>query len=198
MLNPNVVAKKIGIPVERWKGNCYAIACKIIEHGIVEGRAVHGTYFGTISQTGYFKGQSIARHGWIEKSDGTIVDPTLWVFLDVCPFIHEGPLNKDFYDEGSSKLRLMTLSPQPEYSTSDRQLTLPDDTTQSAAIKQILNVDRDVISLPEAFWVANLPLDDLKELAKTVYQALIKMNFKGFIPTDHYIKVFNLKSVSEV
>ena len=34
-------------------------------------------------------------HVWIEKLDGTVVDPTRWVFEGVWPYIYEGP--PDYY-----------------------------------------------------------------------------------------------------
>ena len=37
-------------------------------------------------------------HTWIEKLDGTVVDPTRWVFEGVWPYIYEGP--RDWYDKG--------------------------------------------------------------------------------------------------
>ena len=30
-------------------------------------------------------------HVWIERPDGTIVDPTRWVFEGVWPYVYEGP-----------------------------------------------------------------------------------------------------------
>lgn len=41
------------------------------------------------------KGRPI--HVWIERPDGTVVDPTRWTFEGVWPYVYVGP--KDLYDD---------------------------------------------------------------------------------------------------
>lgn len=84
------VEKAIGVPATRWEGNCYSIATKIVEAGLVGGAAVYGHYTGPISRHGYWKDRvnnSIVRHGWILLKDGRILDPTRWSFEAKDPYL---------------------------------------------------------------------------------------------------------------
>lgn len=84
------VEKVIGQRASKWKGNCYGIAGALVAKKLVEGVAVYGLYHGHIAKTSMFAGQPFARHGWVLAPDGTVIDPTRWVFEDVEPYIFEG------------------------------------------------------------------------------------------------------------
>ena len=90
-------------PTDDWRGNCFALAAQAVTHGIVEGRAVYGTWRGPISEDSIFfehQGEFVI-HGWVNLPDGRICDPTRWVFEAVEPYIYIG--KNDHYDEGVNK-----------------------------------------------------------------------------------------------
>lgn len=194
MMDISTVEKAIGREASKWKGECYAIACAMIKAGLIKGRAVHGTYYGPIHKDSMFYSKSIsfARHGWIETPDGKIVDPTRWVFECVDPYLYTGSVNNEEYDEAGSKIRKEMSTPKPDYNPDSKQLTIPNDNS-GHAVRLVLNVsDRDVISMEEAFWMANLCLDELNHQAKGVYEALGSWGLNAFIPADHQVKVFEM------
>lgn len=92
-LDINEVAEAIGIPIEQWAGNCFGIACAMVEAGIVEGTALYGHWIGPIHPRSYFSsraGHRFCQHGWIETEDGEVVDPTRWAFENKDPYIYIG------------------------------------------------------------------------------------------------------------
>jgi hypothetical protein len=195
-----IIEQAIGLKTEDWKGECYFVSCLILNANLIKGRAVHGSYFGTIAKASMFysKNLNMARHGWIETPDGKIIDPTRWVFEDVEPYIYETTINDPDYDKASSKLRKALMQPQPEYNPDVKQLAIPDGKSGSA-IRSVLCIplNRKTISVDEAFWMANLTLDSLNFQAEHVYNALIEWGFKAFIPADHQVEVFEMKMWSE-
>lgn len=86
------VAEKIGIPLEKWEGNCDWIANELVKQGIVEGRVVRGFWHGVMK--GYWeprgKAAHFTQHSWIELPDVTTVDPTRWSFENTTPYIYVG------------------------------------------------------------------------------------------------------------
>lgn len=90
-LDIKAVAKKLKWPTKKWNGKCYAVACSIVEAGIIKGRPAYGHYTGPVAKTGYWaerRGQMFQRHGWIVLKDGRILDPTRWSFEDKEPYFH--------------------------------------------------------------------------------------------------------------
>lgn len=90
-LTIDIIAKAIRVKTKDFHGNCYAIACKVVESGIVRGRAVYGHWFGEVAKTGYWakrRDQPFQRHGWVELEDGRILDPTRWSFEDKEPYLY--------------------------------------------------------------------------------------------------------------
>lgn len=85
--------EKVAGPVKNWPGNCYAIACAIAKAGLVDGEAVYGHWIGTVHPKSMFYSRSRAgfcRHGWVQLSDGRVLDATRWVFENVAPYIYVG------------------------------------------------------------------------------------------------------------
>lgn len=95
-------AKKIGLPVEQWPGKCFQVATAFVNHGIVQGHAVYGHWRGKIDPHapvfGERAGHRFVHHGWILQDDGTVVDPTRWVFENVEPYIFVGQDDDDGLD----------------------------------------------------------------------------------------------------
>lgn len=188
-LCPNEIAKQINFPVKQWPGQCYAVACMMLDAGVIKGRDVYGHYQGYVSSKSMFAGNLIVRHGWIETPDKKIVDPTRWVFENKEPYIYIG--KNDNYDEGGDGFRTLSRQPKPDFSASERQLEL-DNSTPSYAVRAIAKLppSRQTISMSEAFWVANLSRAQLGTLMIPVYSYLINNNLKALIPLDNYKYAF--------
>lgn len=97
------VAKAIGVPVEKWSGNCYAIACSMLRAKLLKGRPAYGHWVGDVHPRSpfYSKTSPFQRHGWVVVEErgphaerpGLVVDPTRWVFEAVEPYIYVGRPN---------------------------------------------------------------------------------------------------------
>lgn len=98
--------KAIGIPVDQWSGNCYAIACAILRARLVKGRPAYGHWTGPVHpQSPFRRGGNVPfqRHGWIVLEErgphaqrpGAVMDPTRWVFEHVAPYIYVGAPAED-------------------------------------------------------------------------------------------------------
>lgn len=95
------VVRGIGIPVEQWNGNCYAIACAMLRAKLVRGRPAYGHWLGRVHPKSSFaskRGLPFVRHGWIVLDErgahgqrpGRVLDPTRWVFEAVEPYLYIG------------------------------------------------------------------------------------------------------------
>jgi len=168
MVDP-AVEQAIGIPVSMWPGNCFAIATKMVDAGVVDGKPEYGIWTGPIDEGSPFKGRLIARHGWVRMPDDQICDPTRWVFENVEPYIYVGP--EDHYDMGAADLREGVLG----YVYADEA--------------QIL----DFLDDPEAFideieairMLANTPPKVAPYLMGEVYEAIDRMGHGAWIPIDY-------------
>ncbi len=190
MLEPEDIAEMIGIPVESWPGNCYAIATQMVATDIIEGRAVHGHWLGDVAPDSMFYRRftdaGIVPHGWIEDfSVGMIVDPTRWVFEAVEPYIFEG--DDEFYDEGGDELRSMMEGQAP--------LWTPDDEHERYSLQGLpesiivaLGRPPDVTTA-QTFWLANLSRVSLGEDIEAVYHWLIEHDREALIPIDNRRKI---------
>lgn len=77
-MDASEIAELIDVPLERWPGNCHAIAELMLRRTPVRGmRLVRGHYHGYIHpQSVYSRGPQ--QHSWLELEDGRILDPTRW------------------------------------------------------------------------------------------------------------------------
>lgn len=114
----------IGLPTRKWINNCHLIAHKLISAGCFEGVARYGMYTGEVDDDcpvidfieKYEDGIPI-RHGWIEQDDGTIIDPTRWVFEGDYPYIaviSEDDWEHDEYDPGMQQFKKRFRQPPPD------------------------------------------------------------------------------------
>src|SRR5688572_27046285 len=98
-LTVSQVEKAIGVPVDKWSGNCYSIACSILRARLVKGRPAYGHWLGPVHPKSPFYSRSRApfqRHGWIVLEErgahaqrpGLVLDPTRWVFEAAEPYIY--------------------------------------------------------------------------------------------------------------
>jgi len=198
-------AKAIDWPVEKWEGNCYAVACQILKAGLVDGRAVYGAWYGDINTDGYWKhraGGLFVRHGWIELPDGRILDPTRWSFEAVEPYIWIGPGDSREYDEGNNTLAEMMLSRNP-WPEPDGSKTYPFEllaeivrdlehygaelTDEEIDGLDYRHIDCDLTG-PQVFWLANFPLTlySSRDHAREVYTQVAEHGFQAYVPMDNW------------
>lgn len=189
------VEQALELPAKRWKGNCYAIATKILAKGLVEGKAQYGHYHGEIAPGSLFDGGPIVRHGWIKTAEH-IIDPTRWVFEDVEPYIAYRPLDDPDYDLGGNRFREVTMRPFPPFTPGDEVIMLP----TNLALRLSAIFGKFLVGITEAqlFWLANCPLHQLGELAEPVYRWIADdLGRQGLIPLDNQFEVLGPEAVME-
>ncbi|MHD0644097.1 hypothetical protein ACYPKM_00505 [Pseudomonas aeruginosa] len=189
---PATVADIIGIPLERWPGNCYGIAMAMVECGVVKGKYIYGHYHGSVSPNcTMFYGKPIIQHGWITLENGDIIDPTRWVFEDRTPYFFRTTAEKSWeYDLGGNRYRAKSAKPKPDYSLEDNQCEVG----ESARPLFSRWLQREVVgavSFPELMWLANTSLHHLKDDAKPIYEEIVRMNWGALIPVDNRMHVLN-------
>jgi len=192
-LDAGDVAIAIDMPTDRWPGNCYAVACQMVGRGVIEGRAVYGHYLGPIARESFFAGRRgcpFVRHGWVLRPDGTICDPTRWVFAAEPPAIHFGPASEDgelVYDEGGTQWAMMVQQtkgcPEPSGQTFPVGNEMPADLY--ATIADLLDVNRfGALDLARLAWLANLPPACFGVQASAFYAWLRQYNLLAAVPID--------------
>lgn len=199
MIDVNEAARQIGIPLARWPGNCHAIAIAFIEAGIppLGGEAVYGHYLGPVAEDSMFsathRAVGFVRHGWVECPEpaGWVIDPTRYVFEGKLPYVYHGP--GDEYDRGGNRFRAATMGPAPAFdpeSTDPTYTTLGLDFGSAYLIADLLDDDRRVVSMEQALWLANLPIEMLGGFAMEVYAWLVVCGLDAFIPIDNKRAIF--------
>lgn len=105
-LDPEEVAREIGLPLAVWPGNCHAVALGVLTNLPTRGmRLVRGHYHGRIARKSAYRAAGPQQHSWLRLGDGRILDPTRWAMeRPDQPFIYIG-LN-DHYDEAGVEVRL--------------------------------------------------------------------------------------------
>ena len=189
------VEKAIKLPTEQWRGKCHQIAALMLEHKLIKGKLRYGHWTGPVVNGSKFEKypDGLVHHGWIELPNGQIVDPTRFDFEQKPPYIYVGP--NDYYDAGGNEYRLKTMQPAPQFNFEEKCIDLTVDNTDAIEfIENHLNrkvIDkRVIITVKQAFWLANLPLQILDKAAKPIYSALIKAEMGAFIPFDNRKLVF--------
>jgi hypothetical protein len=189
-LDAAACADAIGVPLEKWPGNCFGVSCALVESGRLPGRAVYGHWLGRVVPGGLFS-PGVNRHGWIELDDGVVIDPTRWVFERAAPYVHIGP-PEDAYDRGGQQVRAATRMPPPPpggddpWRGSNRPVIF--DEATAAFVGNLLGRFRPVErpTMREAAWLSNLPYGDLGDAAREIYAALAEAGHRAMIPCDHW------------
>jgi hypothetical protein len=109
-LSPEEAAKAIEVPVREWPGNCWYICEWLLETDLLPDGSTHkrGRYTGALIY-GKYRAEILAwsddigsrRHSWIETPDGTVVDPTRYVFEGVEPYIYKGARDNYVEEQGA-------------------------------------------------------------------------------------------------
>lgn len=186
--------KKIG-PTNNWVGQCFGIASEAVRHKLVPkgSVAVYGHWLGPIHDDSIFGGRSFTQHGWVNLPDGTICDPTRWVFEHVAPYIYFGP--SDHYDEGGNQIRSGLLGDAPRYNLNEKQFEITKRMLPTSAwhfIEEILDlvntpeIPIGVICARQLHWIANQPPSVLGNYALPIYEMLDGMKLRALVPYDNW------------
>lgn len=190
------IAASLGEEPASWEDRCYEISCEIVRRKLVRGRAVYGHWLGPVTPR-KDRGVPFAPHGWIQLDDGTVVDPTRWVFEGVAPYLFVGKKSKmdtDWpYDEGGDQWRTAMTAyrpiPVPEgprhrFDVSDRTKRWIEDHLGALCGTELTS--------NQIFHLANLPYSTLKsELGpsglREVYGAIAALDDTSvsWIPIDN-------------
>jgi hypothetical protein len=92
VIDPEELARIIGIPTPSWPNHCYRIAAAVVYSHACDGELVTGYYHLT---------DAVWDHAWVKRPDGSVYDPTLWCILgEGVPRIYAGPLLPGYDEEG--------------------------------------------------------------------------------------------------
>jgi hypothetical protein len=212
------VVEAIGLPVEKWEGNCYGIASLLAKSGLVEGRPVYGHFLGEVSEKSEMwsarSRHPFVQHGWVELEDGRILDPTRWSFEGVEPYIWVGDAGEE-YDEGGNELRAMMMSPWPFFDDSEHDETymlelLPEIVDEldgiGAQLRDPLDpeqMERDSldsshmridVTREQLFWLANVPVNRVLNRwhLRELFTQIAEHECKGFVPLDNWNLIMNV------
>ena len=191
--------KAIGVRTEDWKGNCYSISCRIVEAGLVDGEAVYGSWRGPVAEGSFFESgpRVFVRHGWVDVGDGTVIDPTRWVFENVEPYLYHGP--SDHYDEGNNMLREALRSPPPAWDPDDwdqveiRQHELS--TEPFKWLEKTLGLDEclmcesyepGTVTKEQLVWIAHLDPREMEGHAPAIFRYLEGIGRRSMVPIDNW------------
>ena len=192
------IAETIGIPVEGWAGNCYGVATAIVRAFDWRTAApVYGNYWGPVDSRSEFAGKPYIHHGWILTMDGTIVDPTRWVFEAVDPYIAVIARSKRKqaaqYDEGSERLAQAKLRQPPQFDPSARLISLDSFRVQPELLSYIharlkLRPGSTELNPHHLFWLANVPYSFHGTMVYHLYVLLESLGVLAYVPIDYRIR----------
>lgn len=194
-----VAAKRIGMPLDRWAGNCHAVSAQLVHAEVVEGVVRRGYFIGVTQPGAHFHGR-VCQHSWIEMPDGRVCDPTRFAFVGGPPELWVG--SDDEYDIGACKSTPPSGPPPDSFDTTNWK----GDEIEYVELK-VSSVDyvADLLRTPpemryddaveatfkQCAWLANLPVKDeegagvlSRFFAAEVYEALIEADRGVLIPTD--------------
>jgi hypothetical protein len=193
ILTAEQVAQKLHWPVEKWPGNCYAVALAMLEKGIVKGEPRYGHWLGPVKRGTMFYGRGkIVRHGWIASEDKGVphvIDPTRWVFEGVEPYIYWAPDFEGYYDAGGNVLAEKLWGNQPcpmaamlddkgGYYETPRRLR--------PTLRKVMGILPVVwLTRPQIFWLGNRPLPRLGAHVRPIFQWIVKIEMGAAIPIDN-------------
>jgi hypothetical protein len=95
VIDPRITSlEKLCGPTRTWAGRCNHLAMAMVEQKLASGDVVFGVWRGRVAEgvpTTPLLTFGGVLHSWIARPDGTVMDPTRWVFEGVDPYIYEGP-----------------------------------------------------------------------------------------------------------
>lgn len=192
------IEEAIDWPAQDWKGQCFTVACEIVNAGIVDGVAEYGLYLGPVAPDTYFNHRRPAqKHGWIRRPDGSIIDPTRWVFEGHRPYIALIPADAEEqqaeYDLGGERFRREAFGDDQPPPHTGQGREFDNDTLMLSD-----NVYSDVTLLigqppwdtAQMHWLAHRLPEELGPNVKEIYAGLIRAGALAMVPLDFQIKVW--------
>lgn len=191
-------AKVLNFPLEKWPGQCSGVSASLLEAKLIrDGRLVRGLWVGPVAVGSIFHGRPISGHTWIERSDGTIVDPTRWAFEMVTPYIFHGLYDRN-YDKGGNRFRGAFNGACPAHDASTVEVTLTCASVEAATcIRELLPPDSladeespDVLcNAAQVHWLANCAPARLGIYAREIFEAIVAAGYRARIPIDNQREV---------
>lgn len=195
------IVAAIDIPVEDWPGNCYAIVMAIKQAGLIPGvKSRYGHWAGRVAPGTMFFGKAHPRHGWLICPNGTILDPTRWVFEGRAPYVAvvlPGSPHAKHYDVGGNALVREIYGTQPApaatvpFGPAAKPVVCPLHISHAGAISFIWNIfqcEPTLLTEAQVYWLAHLAPADFGEPdeGKAIFQAIDKAKKKAWIPIDNW------------
>ncbi|MBW3243275.1 hypothetical protein KUV57_11260 [Epibacterium sp. DP7N7-1] len=211
-MDPEVIAAEIDVPLDRWPGNCHAIATKVMNSFPMEGlRLVRGHFTGYISRDSVYHHGAIQQHSWLRLGDGRILDPTRWAIESPRrPAIYIG-INDD-YDEAGLVLDRRTrpqmafsnfMAGGTQYETERAILKLisksgPDAARDLADTSGIAGLTAESPEIVDAERLRDLLSDPVEHLEdpEALYACAQAAGLKAMIKLDNWIRVMEPEHVT--
>lgn len=189
------VCDKMNFPVSQWAGQCYAVSVALLDFGIIKGYARYGSYTGYIDPESMFYGDchndGVSRHGWIELEDGTIVDPTRWVFEHKDPYIYVG--KNDCYepDPATCYDEYRQHEKPPAYKESSKNITMSLSDGAREMMHRVLREKREGVSFTpdQLMWCCKANPLEYGVYRGEIYHALKAVGYRPHILEVNWEKV---------
>ncbi|RLB37261.1 MAG: hypothetical protein DRH30_13500 [Deltaproteobacteria bacterium] len=169
-----------------WEGKCDLLAHTAA--ALTGGRPVYGHWLGGVNKTGYWADyvtRPFIRHGWVELSDGRVLDPTRWSFEGADPYVWVGE-NDGNYDEGGERFYSLMRMPPPGNDADSKQMPLGVSPRCAEYLNDILGRDNEPTASPrQMMWLANVDPKTLGDCASELHRSLEDAGLGGFIPVDY-------------
>jgi hypothetical protein len=203
--NVPLIAEKIGIPAERWAGNCHGVSLAFVNRfgphlDTGNPKVVARLRRGWITALGYG-----GQHSWLELPRGIILDPTLTALQGKEPEVLIWSPSGRVYDPcGWHSIHgSRTVGPAPDVGETDKELIQWDCFDSVDYVAGLLDTYREFygedwlqLSFEQIWWLAHLPVvegDRPRSMnaffAAEIYERIADENLKVLIPTDawHYV-----------
>ena len=200
MITIEQIEDRFGGPCWKWAGKCHAVA--LAAASLIDGAvAVYGHYVGDVSPDSVFYDHSVpgfVRHGWVLLPDGTVLDPTRWVFEARVPYLYVGPATD--YDEGGNRLRTAMLGEPPSFDPDDGVVNIGPDMLEAGAfalVEQILRLELlfddeqytpGDVTRSQLQWLAHVDPDRMQGHADAIYGMLDSLQLGALVPIDNRAK----------
>ena len=198
MITIEQLEKEFGLPIKKWAGKCYQVACAAAK--LIKGaEPIYGHFLGEVKEGTMFHTSALAgfvQHGWVQLPDGQILDPTRWVFEGAKPYLYHGP--NDCYDEGGNALRMALMGGPPEFDPDEDIINIKPHMLATKAwvfVEERLGLEDALmyegyepgdITKEQLFWLANQDPRKLHGHARAIYAMLEGLDMKGFVPIDNW------------
>lgn len=202
------IAQAIGLPVEQWPGNCYAVAVKMNEKLQLGLTPCYGHFSGWVHRASMFsprmQSMGVVNHGWLATDDGVIVDPTRFVFENQPAGIYIGREHSADYERGGNSAldRMLGGRPRPAFDPTQELKILPVLAAEHASacawvidqLEQSRARPQHCAMTAELFWLCNRPpqwmvATDGQPMAAPFYRLAQALGFGAFIPIENRLMV---------